>query len=221
VTRPFFRSRAEPHGFSCSRGDPRGWTWPVLCLSFVLAACGVFLLAACGGGAPSSAANAPVPIERLYPLRAGSIWTYDVDTGEGVPVLAITRVLSAAPERIEVSSGSDPLLYQQRPEGLYRTDLGIYVLRAPIQKGASWDQSGARAEVTDVQKSLSTVAGEFHGCVEVLEQGGASQKHVRTVFCPDVGPVEIESTTTISLTGKTTRVLARLRGYDFSGAAAQ
>ena len=187
--------------------------WLVLCLSFVLAAC--------GGAAPSSGASAPVPIERLYPLRAGSIWTYDVDTGEGVPVLAITRVLSAGPERIEVSSGGDPLLYQQRPEGLYRTDLDIYVLRTPIQKGASWDQNGARAEVTEVQKSLSTVAGDFHGCVEVVEQGGASQKHIRTVFCPDVGPVEIESTTTISLTGKTTRVLARLRGYDFSGVSAQ
>lgn len=182
---------------------------------------GLCLLAGCGGAAPPAGASGPVPVERLYPLRAGSIWTYDVDTGEGVPVLAITRVLSASPERIEVSSGGDPLLYQQRSDGLYRTDLGIYVLHAPVQKGQSWDQAGARAEVMDTQKSVTTVAGEFHGCVEVLEQGGPSNKHVRTVFCPDVGPVEIESSTTIQLTGKTTRVLARLRGYDFSGVAAQ
>jgi hypothetical protein len=187
-------------------------------VSLVLGLC---LLAACGAAAPPAGASAPVPVERLYPLRAGSIWTYDVDTGDGVPVLAITRVLSASPERIEVSSGGDPLLYQQRADGLYRTDLGIYVLRAPVQQGQSWDQGGARAEVTDAQKSVTTVAGDFHGCVEVLEQGGPSNKHVRTVFCPDVGPVEIESSTTINLTGKTTRVLARLRGYDFSGVAAE
>lgn len=181
---------------------------------------GLIWLAACGGAAPRPEPGAPIAVERLYPLRAGSVWTYDVDTGEGVPVLAITRVLSSSAERIEVSSGGDPLLYQQRPEGLYRTDIGIYVLRSPVQKGATWDQNGARAEITDVQKNLTTVAGEFHGCVEVLEQGGPSNKHVRTVFCPDVGPVEIESTTNISLTGKTTHVLARLRGYDFSGALA-
>jgi hypothetical protein len=152
-------------------------------------------------------------------LRAGSIWTYDVDTGEGVPVLAITRVLTSTPERIEVSSGSDPLLYQQRPEGLFRSDLGIYVLRNPVQKGTGWDQNGAHAEITDVGKSVRTEAGDFHDCVEVLEQGGPTDKHVRTVFCPDVGPVEIESIVNISLTGKSARVLARLRGYDFSAAS--
>lgn len=179
--------------------------------------------AACGGANSGNAGKAAaVTVDRLYPLRQGSIWTYDVETGEGVPVLAITRVLSSTAERIEVSSGSDPLLYQQRPDGLYREDLGFYVLHVPVQKGASWEQAGgARAEITDVEKSVSTVAGEFHGCVEVLEQGGPANKHVRTVFCPDVGPVEIESTTAIALTGKTTRVVARLRGYDFSGAAVE
>ena len=182
---------------------------------------GLTYLAACGGAAPRAQPDAPLQVERLYPLRAGSIWTYDVDTGDGVPVLAITRVLSATPERIEVSSGSDPLLYQQRPDGLYRVDLGIYVLRGPIQKGTRWEQNGAQAEITDVGKSVSTQAGDFRGCVEVLEQGGPSDKHVRTVFCPDVGPVEIESTVNIQLTGKSARVLARLRGYDFSGASAQ
>ena len=182
---------------------------------------GLMGLVACGGAAPRAQPDAPLQVERLYPLRAGSVWTYDVDTGEGVPVLAITRVLSSTPERIEVSSGSDPLLYQQRPEGLFRSDLGIYVLRNPVQKGPRWDQNGASAEITDVGKSVSTEAGEFRGCVEVVEQGGPSDKHVRTVFCPDVGPVEIESLVNISLTGKSARVLARLRGYDFSGASSQ
>jgi hypothetical protein len=65
---------------------------------------------------------------------------------------------------------------------------------------------------------VSTVAGEFVGCVEVRESAGAGQKVVRTVFCPDVGPVEVESSLQLAVTGRAARVLARLRGYDFSGA---
>jgi hypothetical protein len=189
-----------------------------------LALCVVAGLAASLGGCGASAGTSTekttaMTVERLYPMRQGSIWTYDVDTGDGLPVLAITRVLSATPERIEVSSGSDPLIYQLRPDGLVRVDLDSYVLHTPLHKGASWDQpDGARAEITDVEKSVSSVAGDFRACVEVLEQGGPGNKHVRTVFCPDVGPVEIESSLSIALTGKVTRVVARLRGYDFSGA---
>jgi hypothetical protein len=180
------------------------------------------IVSACGAGAgPNVEKTTPMTVDRLYPLRQGSVWTYDVDTGDGVPVLAITRVLSSTPQRIEVSSGGDPLIYELRPDGLLRTDLDSYVLHTPLTQGASWEQpEGARAEITDVAKSVTTVAGDFRACVEVLEQGGPGSKHVRTVFCPDVGPVEIESSLSIALTGKTTRVVARLRGYDFSGALA-
>jgi hypothetical protein len=158
-------------------------------------------------------------VERLYPLRAGSVWTYDVDTGEGAPTLAITRVLSSADKQAEVSSGGVPIRYEQRADGLYRTDRDVYVLKLPLRVGATWDAGqGATAEVTDLDKRVSTVAGEFSGCVEVRESAGKGQKQVRTVFCPDVGPVELESTLQLEITGRGARVLARLRGYDFSGA---
>ncbi|MDB4990550.1 MAG: hypothetical protein JWN04_5728, partial [Myxococcaceae bacterium] len=58
------------------------------------------------------------------------------------------------------------------------------------------------------------------GCVELRETGGATQKVVRTVFCPDVGPVELESSLSLPISGAGARVLARLRGYDFSAAVA-
>jgi hypothetical protein len=158
-------------------------------------------------------------VERLYPLRAGSVWTYDVDTGEGPPTLAITRVVSSSDKQAEVSSGGAPIRYEQRADGLFRTDREVYVLKLPLRVGATWDAGqGATAEVTDLDKRVSTVAGEFSGCVEVRESAGASQKQVRTVFCPDVGPVELESTLQLAITGRGARVLARLRGYDFSGA---
>jgi hypothetical protein len=185
----------------------------------VTLACG-----ACGGAAAQRGQASALTVERLYPMRPGSVWTYDVDTGEGLPVLAITRVLSAADGKVEVSSGADSLHYEQRPEGLYRSDSGSFLLRSPIAAGASWEgNQGARVEITRVDARASTPGGDFANCVEVVESGGATEKRVRTVFCPDVGPVEIESSLHIQLTGKTTRVLARLRGYDFSGvpAAAQ
>lgn len=152
-------------------------------------------------------------------MRPGSVWTYDVDTGEGLPVLAITRVVARREDRVEVSSGGAPLSYEVRPEGLYRADLETYVLRTPIQKGTRWEgRDGASVEITDVQKMVVAPAGDFSGCVEVTESGGQNEKLVRTVFCPDVGPVEIESSLQIALTGQAARVTAKLRGYDFSAA---
>jgi hypothetical protein len=176
-------------------------------------------LLGCARPAAPAAAGERLSVERLYPLRPGSVWTYDVDTGEGLPTLAITRVSAREGERVEVSTGNESIAYQLRPDGLYRPDLDSYVLRAPIKAGARWaTPDGASAEIRDVAKPVSVPAGEFQGCVEVYESGGSGQKQVRTVFCPDVGPVEIESSLHIALTGQAARVLARLRGYDFSGA---
>jgi hypothetical protein len=183
------------------------------------------MLALFGSAAACGSAPKPIPaddrhsIERLYPLRAGSVWTYDVDTGQGLPTLAITRVIKNEGQRAEVSSGADPIVYERRPEGLFRTDRGVFVLKQPVRKGARWETSqGGSAEIVDTEKSASTPAGEFHGCVEVLESGGGAGKRVRTVFCPDVGPVEVESSVRMELSGQEARVSALLRGYDFSGA---
>jgi hypothetical protein len=180
----------------------------------------LLVLCACGGAAAKGGAASALTVERLYPLRPGSVWTYDVDTGEGLPVLAITRVLSAENGKVEVSSGSDSLHYEPRPDGLLRSDVGSYLLRTPLAPGSSWEgHQGTRVEITRVDARADTPAGAFANCVETLESGGANEKRVRTVFCPDVGPVEIESSLHIQLTGKSTRVIARLRGFDFSGAA--
>jgi hypothetical protein len=189
---------------------------PRLSLLFMLSV----LSAACHTGpAAHAGSDTRLRIDRLYPMRAGSVWTYDVDTGAGPPTLAITRVTSSAEGRAEVSSGGPPIVYEQREEGLYRADRGGYVLKLPLTQGARWDAGqGTTAELVDVEKHVVTPAGEFSGCIEVVEQGGETPKLVRTVFCPDVGPVELESSIALEVSGNSARVLARLRGYDFSGA---
>lgn len=177
------------------------------------------LCAACAHAHERPQGTVPaIGVERLYPLRPGAVWSYDVDTGEGLPTLAIARVLRVEQNRIEVSSGSETLVYELRPDGLYRSDLGSYVLRTPIAQGAHFQgPEGAEITVTDVAKTVVSPAGTFVGCVETRSNGGASPKNVRTVFCPDVGPVEIESSLPLTLTGKAARVHARLRGYDLAG----
>ncbi len=196
---------------------------PISCSSGVLAALSLCLAAAaCGGAQSKPTAQGPLDIHRLYPLRPGSVWTYDVDTGQGLPTLAITRVLSSDGTHVEVSSGAAPIPYEIRPEGLYRSDRGAYVLKGPIRKGATWDAgAGAEAEVTDTEKEVTTPAGDFRQCVEIRETGGSGGKVVRTVFCPDVGPVEVDSSMQMELSGQAARVSAKLRGYDFSGVLTQ
>ena len=190
--------------------------------SLLLLAGATFATSACGAAQPYPQTSDPLEIARLYPLRMGSVWTYDVDTGEGVPTLAITRVTGSDGNRAEVSSGSTPIVYETRPDGLFRPDREAYVLKAPIRQGATWDAgAGSQAEVLSVDKQVSTPAGDFTHCVEVRESGGGAGKLVRTVFCPDIGPVEVESSMAMQLSGQTARVLAKLRGYDFSGILTQ
>ncbi|MDB4976368.1 MAG: hypothetical protein JWN48_4709 [Myxococcaceae bacterium] len=179
------------------------------------------VLCGCHPGKPESGAGGDrYSVDRLYPLRTGSVWTYDVETGDGsAPTLAITRVVQSKDGKAEVSSGGAPLVYEQRPDGLYRSDRAVYVFKLPLRVGATWDAGqGATAEVVSLDKQVSTVAGDFTGCVELRETGGAAQKVVRTVFCPDVGPVELESSLSLPVSGSGARVVARLRGYDFSAA---
>jgi hypothetical protein len=179
------------------------------------------LSVACGGAAPAPEGKDDLHTpERLYPLAQGYVWTYDVDTGTGLPTLAITRVTAADGSRFEVSSGSDPLVYERRPEGVYRPQRDGWLLRAPVKAGATWPAgAGMQAEVTDVAKAVSTPAGDFTDCVEVRESGAGGDKQIRTVYCPDVGPVVVESSMAMQLSGQAAKVLGTLRGYLLDGQA--
>ena len=63
--------------------------------------------------------------------------------------------------------------------------------------------------------AIETGAGRFSGCVRVVEEGAPSGAVVRTTYCPDVGPVEVESR--IVLDHGAVQVIARLRGYRIGG----
>lgn len=176
----------------------------------MLVASGVAL----GCAASERSARPTVPsVRSLYPLAVGDAWSYDVDTGEGARVLAITRVIGIRAGVAEVVTGQTSTRYELRPNGIWRVERGGYLLKSPIAIGASWMSGGdMTATITRTDIGVETTAGRFARCIEVRETGAASGAVIHTTYCPDVGPVLVRTETTLS--HATVRVEARLRGYE-------
>jgi hypothetical protein len=200
-----------------TRPDPAQRVVLALCLGLFVVVVWSFGLSGCGGAEvrdDARAADAHTP-SRLYPLGPGYSWSYLIDTGTGVSTLAVVRVTRVDGERYELSSGGAPNLYERRPEGLFRPGNGTWLLRAPLRLGATWPSSSGRmATVTDVRARAETGAGTFQDCVEVTETGGDDHRTIRTVYCPDVGPVIIDTSVALT-TADPVHVVARLQGYAF------
>jgi hypothetical protein len=182
--------------------------------SFVWLVC----ISACASSPSARPAQALTP-QRLYPMHQGGVWSYDVDPGDGSNVLAITRVKEADATHALVQGGEATTRYELREDGIYRSERGGYLLKAPIAIGAQWPSgAGMQATVRAIDLTLEAPAGRFTGCVEVLEQGAASGATISTVYCPEVGPVQVISSMDLTLGGRSTvRVTARLRGYSVAG----
>ena len=189
------------------------------------------LLAACGGAAPQVAAPA---VDRLapatlYPMNDGAQWVYDVDTGGGEPpTLGIFEVIRAGGAEREIAnnrgmngqgqvSHGEPMTYRVGPDGIQHVG-GGWVIRAPVELGSEWDAMGGRsARVTALDATVEVFAGTYEHCVQVEESGGADGRVVRTTYCPEVGPVVIESSMDTELTMRSIATSARLRSYDPGG----
>ena len=173
---------------------------------------------ACGPAPePEAPEGDPLAPKNLYPLAEGNVWSYNVDTGQDLPTLAQTRVVSAQGNRYEVSSNrSDPVVYELREQGIFRPANGTWLLKAPIRVGAEWPSSaGMTARVESTGVSVETPAGSFDGCVQVVETGGEAGRSVATVYCPEIGPVLVESKLRTQVSRMEAKVTARLLGYVF------
>jgi hypothetical protein len=189
-------------------------------------------LAGCGGAAPQVQMTEAQRLEpgTLYPMNEGAEWVYDVDTGgDEPPTLGIFEVIEADGSRRSIANvrnmdadgnvtHGEPIVYELEPEGIRHLASGGWVLRGPIREGASWDGMGSRtARVSNLDVDVEVFAGTFERCVEVEETGGADGRTVRTVYCPEVGPVLIESRMESELTMRTVVTQARLRTYSPGG----
>jgi hypothetical protein len=172
-------------------------------------------LTACGGSAPTTRPVAASHIEpsRLFPLEAGTVWSFNVRTGDELPTFATLRVLSVSGDVASVQRN------RQAPDAVVfdasgiRHQGGAWILRAPIELGASWPAGEDRtARVTAVDETVRTGLGELHDCVRVVEVDGDTGIEAATVYCPDVGPALIVSGMTSELTGDHIEARAELIG---------
>ncbi|MDH3655477.1 MAG: hypothetical protein OEN21_14510 [Myxococcales bacterium] len=153
----------------------------------------------------------------LYPLETGNAWSYDVDTGESSTTLAVSRVETFDGRIAEVRTAQTLLRYEVLPEGIRVQPGDEWVLRLPFEEGATWPGRGGRtARLVSMGLRVETRAGAFDDCVLVSETGGKLELEVRTVYCPKVGPVSVESTMRSNLSDRTLTVSAKLRGYEVS-----
>jgi hypothetical protein len=177
----------------------------------------LLILAGCAS-TPEPTKTEELTPARLFPLAPGSAWSYDVDTGDGNNALAITRVTENRGGIAAVQGGEGVTQYEQRPDGIFRTSLAGYLIKAPLRTGSSWPSGGGmQAEIARMGVAIDTPAGHFDGCVEVVERGAPSGALITTTYCPDVGPVLVVSSLELMTGG--VQVVARLRGYQIGPAA--
>jgi hypothetical protein len=153
----------------------------------------------------------------FYPLEVGNAWSYDVDTGEASTTLAVTRVESRDGNDAHVRTGRKVVRYELLADGVRTVPEGAWLFRAPLVVGAEWSAPGDRhARLVAVDAEVTTPAGSFERCLEVLEVGGELDLEIRTVYCPHVGPVLVESTMRSNVSERSLKVTATLRGYEVS-----
>lgn len=180
-----------------------------------LALLAIPLLAACGGAAPTVRPVDATRLDpnRLFPLESGTVWSFNVRTGIGLPTFATLRVLDATATTASVQSNRQaPERYEHDATGVRHAD-GTYVLKAPIALDATWSSGATRtSRVASVDESVRTGLGELTGCVRVVELDSDTEIEATTVYCPDVGPALIVSRMTSHLSGETLEVRAELIG---------
>ncbi len=174
----------------------------------------VSLTVACATQQTPRETRAELTPSDLFPLREGNAWSYDVDPGEATTTLAIVRVESFDGRFARVRNASSLLEYEVLPGGIRTATDDAWLLRAPFREGATWPAPrGRTATMSSFDFDITTAAGAFHGCVEVVEVGGELELEVRTIYCPGVGPVSVKSTMRSNTSERVLTVSAELRGY--------
>ena len=184
-----------------------------------------FLALVCSACAGGTSAVRPKPLDQspasLYPLGAGYAWSYDVDTEDNAPVLAVARVVRFDAGVATVTTGANAeQRYAVTDAGITRVGQPGFLLKAPIVAGASWESGvGTTARVASLTERVETPAGTFDACVVVEEQNESRGQAVKTTYCPGVGPALVVSQ--MEVRGHLLTVTARLRGFSVAAEVAE
>ena len=133
-----------------------------------------------------------------FPLRAGRVMAYKTRSpqGTGTSELKVLQVTStpvgveARCERVVVWQNEPPQTSAARvavDRSAVRVD-GDIEFTLPVIRGAVWEQPPRRYEITHLDASVRTDAGDFKGCVEVSYTiAGGDAGFGRRLYAPDVG----------------------------------
>lgn len=158
------------------------------------------LLVACGSPPPPKGPEplkntVSTPVARFFPAVDGTVHAYETkDLITGTTGVLMLRTTVLGDRTIEVTS-SKPQRLRYDDKGLLREPQGAYVLRTPLEVGQSWP-GGPNVSVSIVKTdvTITVPAGTYKGCLETLDKRvGAVSGSVRSVYCPDVGLVLLES----------------------------
>ena len=172
------------------------------------------VLVACGG-AQATGSSEVLSAHGLYPMEMGGVWSFDLETGFGPPVLGVMRVESVDGIQVTIRNNGDQVsTYERRPEGIFHLESDSWLLRDPIAVGEGWPSAGGRrAQIHSIDAQASTPAGDFTGCVDVEETGGEDGRVIHTIYCTGRGMVEQTASMTMETTGSVAAVSVKLRGY--------
>jgi hypothetical protein len=170
-------------------------------LVFLVAATATFgAIAGCASTPPRGTPPPPKstvdnPVSKFFPAVDGTVHAYetkDVLTGATGVLMMRTQVTGA--RTIEVKSSKvQRLRYDDK--GLLREPQGYYLLRAPLAVGQTWPAGpNVSVAIVKIDAEITVPAGTYRGCVETVDRRvGAVSGTVKSVYCPDVGLVLLES----------------------------
>jgi hypothetical protein len=158
------------------------------------------VLGGCGAppppkGPPPLKSAIDTPVARFFPAVDGTVHAYETkDLIAGTSGVLMLRTKVIADRTIELtSSKTQRLRYDDK--GVLREPQGAYVLRTPLTVGESWPGGpNVSVSIVKIDQTVTVPAGTFKGCLETLDKRvGAVSGTVRSVYCPDVGLVLLES----------------------------
>jgi len=149
---------------------------------------------ACSAPAAPRAAVSPGPapegVERYMPLPAGFVYQYDVETDNGEKGRMMMQVSRPRAGLVELDVAGKVQRLEVSPDAVSHAT-GGFLLKAPLELGAEWKGQFGTVRVASVTRAIQTPAGAFQACVETVEEAATPPKRATSVYCLDVGLVQL------------------------------
>ena len=158
-------------------------------LRFVCLASLVSIACGCGASAAPGAATVDrrSEVERYFPLVDGHIFTYQTTNESSAVEMFMVRVKRSSTTTATLVTGASFRSLTVAPDFVRRDGAG-FVLRSPLQQGATWQGDKGLVRVVETGANVKVPAGSYSHCVQTEEEvGGDARGKITTFFCPGVG----------------------------------